>query len=569
MSKINWKNMVSASKIRNYILKDPFLDWVSEFNVTSINQKLKQINDNHNINLRNNNNSEDNFENFIFKEGILFEEQIYNNLKKKYECIKVCDSINSRDPENFKKTINYMKKGYEIIYQGVLHDYDNNYYGSPDLMIRSDRFNEIFNVKIINNNDSPKLNLNYHYIIVDIKNSTINLSANNINIINTGSVPAYKGQIYIYNKMLGNVQGYEPRYGFIYGRKYNGKNKQYFYNEKIGVIDYYDYDKKFIEIVKEATKWIHNMRKNGHRWKLLPKPTVNQLFPNMKNKCDKNNMKRKYNEEIGDITSIMYCSPKHRKNCIDKNIISWKDNKCNSESLGFKPSKRSKLIDNILTINRGSKLINLDDIKKQNWDTFSKDKFEIYLDFETVSTDEINNILFMIGIGYEENSKWKYKSFIMKKLSIEEELNNVNNFLNYIKYIEKKYNKECIFIHWTKFEQNILNKMIGNKKINYYDLYQLFIDNNIVVKGSLNFSLKNVASAMFEHNMIDTIWDKNNVCNNGLNAMYYAFKLYKDNNVITGEEEMMKNIMEYNEVDCKVMYEMIKFLRVVCLSKKK
>jgi uncharacterized protein YprB with RNaseH-like and TPR domain len=563
MSKINWKNMISASKVRNYILKDPFLDWITEFNVVSINQKLRKKNDDYNTRFSNRSKVDD-YNNFIMNEGIIFEKYIFNILKNKYQCVKVCESSESCNVENFNKTIQCMKNGYEIIYQGVLHDYENNLYGSPDLMVRSDRFNEIFNTNIIDNKKSPKLNLDYHYIIVDIKHSTINLAANNINIINTGSVPAYKGQIYIYNKILSSVQGYEPRYGFVYGKQYNYYNKFYSHEQRIGVIDYLDYDKKFIDIVNDAIDWINNMRNNGHTWKLLPTPSVKELYPNMKNKNDRSNMKRKYSEEIGEITSVMYCSPKHRNNCLNNGIISWKDKNCNSKVLGFKPSKRAKLIDNILNINRGKRLINLYDIQK-NWDNFSKNQIEMFLDFETINMDGHENKMFMIGVGYELDNKWIYKSFIMNKLNNKSELENVNKFLTFIKDIEKKYKKECVFIHWTQFEPNILNKFLKknkiNKKLNYFDLYQMYIDNNIVVNGSLNFSLKNVAKAMHKHNMIDTIWDENNSCNNGLNAMLYAYKLYNENNIITGNEELMKKIIEYNEVDCKVMYEMIKFLR--------
>ena len=58
-------------------------------------------------------------------------------------------------------------------------------------------------------------------------------------------------------------------------------------------------------------------------------------------------------------------------------------------------------------------------------------------------------------------------------------------------------------------------------------MYDLFVDNFISVKGCFNYSLKSVARAMYDNSMIDTLWDKDNVCSNGLNAMYYANEYYK------------------------------------------
>ena len=79
------------------------------------------------------------------------------------------------------------------------------------------------------------------------------MAANGINIINSNHIPAYKGQIYIYNKILGEIQNYEPRYGYILGKKYEFKNyDNYDYLSQLAVIDYYDYDEKYVEEVNKA-----------------------------------------------------------------------------------------------------------------------------------------------------------------------------------------------------------------------------------------------------------------------------------------------------------------------------
>ena len=81
-----------------------------------------------------------------------------------------------------------MENGIEIIYQGVLHDYKNNIYGCPDLLVRSDRMKDLFrNTEFDDDNlkkESTKLNLPFHYVVIDIKHSTLYMASNNINLLN-------------------------------------------------------------------------------------------------------------------------------------------------------------------------------------------------------------------------------------------------------------------------------------------------------------------------------------------------------------------------------------------------
>ena len=72
----------------------------------------------------------------------------------------------------------------------------------------------------------------------------------------------------------------------------------------------------------------------------------------------------------------------------------------------------------------------------------------------------------------------------------------------------------------------------------------------IVIKGSLNFSLKSISKSFKKYNFIETIWDDNSLCSNGLNAMLLAYKLYKKNIVVSGKEPIMNDIIKYNEIDC-------------------
>ena len=93
------------------------------------------------------------------------------------------------------------------------------------------------------------------------------------------------------------------------------------------------------------------------------------------------------------------------------------------------------------------------------------------------------------------------------------------------------------------------------------DLYQVFINEPIVIKGALNYSLKSIAKAMFESSLIKTIWDTSCSCANGLNAMLLAYQVYNNKDLNPRKDSIMKEIGKYNEIDCKCLWEIIMYLR--------
>tara|TARA_A100001015_G_scaffold318273_1_gene437672 strand:+ start:602 stop:2425 length:1824 start_codon:yes stop_codon:yes gene_type:complete len=587
---IDWNKMISASKVRNYLLKDPLLDWLNEFNISTINSIPNKRCKNNNIKL----NGFDDFTTFIMNQGLMFESNVYRFLKRKYQVVQVAEAYQARNVDKFYETIECMKKGVEIIYQGVLHDYENNIYGCPDLLVRSDRINDIFKNNYLSKEEqlikSPKLDSPFHYLVIDIKHSTLYLTADGIHLRNCNSIPCYKGQILMYTRALGNIQGYQSKYGFVLGKKTihtknNITTESNDFMNTLGVINYDNFDKKYNDLINDAITWIHKMRTNGHKWKLLPFPSVPELYPNMKNEKDGHwrSIKNDINNKIYEITNVWMCSVEKRKNAHKKKIYSWKNKRCNSKNLGFKPGKIYNTVDHILKINRQSRFnININSLNENdNWRYFGDDTMEFYLDFETINSNmgqcilsqenvnyNSNDIIFMIGLGWIINDNWNYKCFTIKKNNSSEELKIFQDMWDTVDKILVENNKsESLFFHWSQAEPSQYKKLLSRhnesnlKKMDFYDLYNLFTKNNIVVKGALNFSLKSIAKAMFNNKMINSCWNKESPCSNGLNAMLLAYKLYKHNNTVTCEEPIMKDIIYYNMIDCKVLWEILRYLR--------
>ena len=321
----------------------------------------------------------------------------------------------------------------------------------------------------------------------------------------------------------------------------------------------------------------------------------------MKNEKDGswNRLKKELNEKICEITSVWNCGYNRRQIAHNNKIYRWDDPKCTSAKMGFNngtgTGKLGSTIDKILNINRqDTDLIRPSIIKydRTNWKSTDNSTCEFYLDFETLNSNfgsiikgetiytSNNQYIFLIGVGYIKNNKWIFKNFLMQNKSAESEIEMFNEFIYYINHILKQENKtKAKMYHWSHaepiaynslknrhgyshgHEQNNLN--LNDSHITFYDLNKIFINEPVTIKGALNFSLKTIAKALNKHELIDSCWDQTSPCSNGLTAMILANKLYESSSQLTiRDEPIMKEIIYYNEIDCKVMWEIHDLIRI-------
>lgn len=107
-----------------------------------------------------------------------------------------------------------------------------------------------------------------------------------------------------------------------------------------------------------------------------------------------------------------------------------------------------------------------------------------------------------------------------------------------------------------------LNNMINtfNKKVIWIDMCKIFEKEPIVIKGSYRFKLKHIGNAFYKNGFIDTKWD-DGAMSDGFRAMLEAIKLYRSGDVMSVEHHLYKDIILYNEVDCRVIWEIVRYLR--------
>jgi hypothetical protein len=556
VDKFDKLQFVSPSQLKNYVLKDTIIDYLEYYKIN--NTKKKPYLKKKTIKLKKDTMK---FEDFIKNKGVDYEKKVMNNLKKKYITISGLVNI-----ESYNKTIDALNNKKTIIYQGVLFNEIDKTYGRPDLIIRGDILNKLYN-------QNEKID---QYYIIDIKFSSIKLSANKTYILNSEMIPTYKTQILLYTEALNKLLNQNVKKGFILAKKYLSESKgikEVILNKNYNIlapINYESIDNKYYNILENAINWIFKLRKEGSEWKLLPKPSINELYPNMSNNKDGKwrSFKKELADNIKELTLLVNVGYEQRKNAFKNNIYSYTDKKCNSSNLGLY-GKRGIIVDEIISINspKCKDLIRPKKIKCSilDWRKLPNNQMEFYLDYETTTDFDELNFIFMIGVGYiNKQNKWKFKCLVAKNKTLLAQIEMFKNFWNYINNVLIEYKKDDgIFIHWTSAEQTFFNKIkniINCKEKIFLDLYQIFITEPIVIKNAFNYSLKTIAKSMFNHNMIKTDWDNNSSCINGLDALVIANQLYETKSLVKIND--MKDIAYYNEIDCKVLYEILEYLRL-------
>jgi hypothetical protein len=317
---------VSGSQISNFLLKDPVIDWFDLYynkyglNNTRVLRSKKSIN----CQAQNQTNNQ------LMKIGISFENKVFEDLMTKYPNDTVFifntqkDDIN--DDSFYFKTLEEINKNTPIILQAVLKSEKLKLRGVIDILVRSDFINKIIKKKVfLEDVNKP------YYVIIDVKWTTMSLCVDGKTIRNEGRFCAYKGQLLIYNTILGDIQGYMCPRTYIMAKSWKIDNKEsgYCCYDRLGEITYTDID---IDNTVDAINWVRDVREEGNGW--CP------LFPHITEMCCNSNVNSKWDmvkKEVlkitKDITSVWKLSQEHRNKVFKKGIKRWDDKNCNFKML--------------------------------------------------------------------------------------------------------------------------------------------------------------------------------------------------------------------------------------------
>ena len=582
---------VAASATRNHALGNPLLDWLEIYG-PSRGYGRDTVD------------GRTDFREFIFEQGTRFESAVVEVLEQRIgEPAHVAAGVGTRLGSvecraSTVDTLQAMRSGEALIYQAALADPDTATFGYCDLLIRSDVLAELFPSSITPQDadvTAPALDLaGLHYVAVDIKYTTLRFAAGG-GLTSSGSAAAYKTQAAIYNRALGAMQGYLPPLAFLMGRSWqqrqrNQTNRGSGCLERLAPLAAGD---RCGAVTAEAAAdaavaWIRQLRSEGAGWDPV-EGSVPELRPNAgADNAPWNDAVSRILEATEDLTRLWQIGPQRRDKAAAKGLTRWTDPAVTPESLGMTKPKTVSTLRKILEANRDLDGPALRPFRvaaaRSEW--INPPDAEFYVDFETVSDldDDLSHIparggqamVFMIGCGRLEETQWRFECFTAEALHPDAEAAIIEAWFAHMAAVSGSDTTPTV-VHWSSHEVTSIDSTYAGAaqrhptreqnwpRPRWFDLLGRVIKAEpVVVRGAHSFGLKDMTKALHSSGAIECAWDSEGPAD-GLAAMVAAWRCQRRiNDGTLGsliDAELMGEVRDYNETDCRAMMEILRYLR--------
>jgi hypothetical protein len=584
-----WLDWVSATRTRNHVLGEPLLDWLERYGAERGYLRDDELPGY---------DPRTDFTVLIFDLGRRFEAAVADHLRTLTEVEAIAAGAEDvRSLDAAEHTFDAMTRGVPIIHQGVLRNPQNRTYGAPDFLFRSDVLSRLFPDCISDEEaavTAPDLPGPWHYRIVDAKFTTLRFTAGGLLGNGGSSSAAYKVQLHTYNQALGRLQGMQPDAAYLLGRGWEqSRDRGSSCMERLAPITAASTltNGRVIETAAiQAREWIRDLRRHGSEWQLLPQPSRPELYPNFSNTQDGpwHTFKRQLAEELEDLTLLWQVAVLGRESGHKAGVYRWTDPRCTPEVVAVTGAKKAHVLAALLEVNRTTEGPNVRPTRIRASESHWREEppLEFYVDFETVSdlNDDFSSfptrggqpLIFMIGCGHIEDGEWHFTCYQAGDLTPNSEAAIIDAWLDHMSIVRGRLSpgSEPPVIHWSPAEESTYEKQYNSAKNRHPDkdwptphwfdfLNRVMKDEPVVIRGAMNFGLKAVAKALHKHGLIETLWGDGPT--DGLGAMVGAWRCYEESTK-TGQPVqsigLMQQIAAYNEVDCRVMMEAIRYLRL-------
>lgn len=527
--------------LKNNIMKDSLCDWFE------INND-KYMKDENNF-----------YKNHIVKEAQNYKIKI---LKKILEL----SELNIPLKTSFNQTKELLYNDSQLILQGVLLD-KNNIFVDCDLIITYKLFKKIF----------PKINnLPFHlycknendYLLIDICYSSLHFKIDLKYVQNEGIIFYKKCKLLAFQEIFQDFFNLKCQ-SLILGKEYFYKNTLL---PKKNFIAKLENNEKIKLALQDSIKWIKYLKNNHDKLKIDPKPNHVNLYPNMNyNNSQWENEKMKLANKIKEITLVWNISYEERCKLFENGIKSWDDPKILNK---LKESKKKDIQERMIHMNQQEDILIYPrkNVSKTFRETIKSSNTDIYFDIESfLSFDEKQSlftneikikepIIGIIGFIYDNNF---YNVTINEYIKKDEE-RMIKQFSSYLYKISK--NEIINIYHWGHAENNYLKYIhetypnISFPEYKLINVLDYFRTEPIIVQGIFKFGIKSVGKALYKHGLIKTTWDKND---SGLESMIQFKESCKQKNKKIPLKRYIEisEIIEYNRIDCQVLYEIVELLR--------
>ena len=529
------------SLLKNYILKDPLCDW---FEINNDNE-LYQKDDN------------SYYKDYIIKESNSYKDRVLTEIR---ELSKLSIPLKTSE----ERTKELIHSDFPLILQGRLLNKDNLYV-TCDIIIKYSLFRELF--LTITNLPFHLLCLKNDYLLINLTFASLHFKMDLKDVNNDGLILYKKCSLYAFQEIFFELSG-EKCHCFLMGKDYYYKKTLLPKKEFICKVSF---DENIIYTYSKAIQWINYLKENCSKMNILPEPTHLELYPNMNYKeSGWENEKIKLADTIKEITLVWNVSYDERCKLVNQGVKCWDDPKLLKE---LKETKKKDIQERMIHMNQQKDVLihPRKNISQDFSEILERTEYDIYFDVESfLSFDEKQN-LFTDSIPLEEpvlgilgfiHKEEFYEYTIANFTKIDEE----RNIQQFSEYLWKISNKEINIYHWGHAEYNYfryIHETYPNivfppyKLINVLDYFRM---EPIIVQGVFKFGLKSIGKALYKNKLIQTTWDEND---NGLDSMLQFKDICKSHNKKIPLKRYLeiKSIINYNRIDCQVLYEIVELLR--------
>lgn len=506
------------------------------------------------------------FLDFIGERGQQFEEAWIEKMAP--EAVQVCvHAYEVRSPDRVRETFELMQKGAPVIVQAALWWAPERIYGVPDVLARTSWLQQQFPDLA---GDLDLASRPDHYVVFDMK-FTSDLTSTRKDL----ALASYAAQVRIYSYILGHLQGVMPWRAYLVTRD------RVFDPLPIEIASTLDrpLDKdlaairdQYVEIKVNGANYLpwrdeivaSNIAHHDERWRTAKRiiaqektsggdsGLVYRIGPAVKRDLDRRG--------FPTLDSLLEPDP-----------ITIPLEKC--EGLGPASSKRIRAI---LKANRsGSPVLPSSGFLPE------RKEIEFFVDFEYFTDVNVDfsrqwptlegcEMIFMIGLGWEENGNWSFRTFEAKAEDHDREREMLGQFMLSLQERSGgafQDGARTALYHWTDAEvwqasraadRHGLSDNHPLRGLPWCDLHELFLDGPITMPGAWTFQLKDVTRALGRFDpRFHLQWPGD--LDQGLRAMVMGWRAYEDPNPLESEE--MGILRQYLEADCKALHEILRWLR--------
>ena len=533
-----------ATATRAFVFEDPILVWL-DFHGEALGFRKDA--------------SPYEFTEFIFEKGRQFEQKWISEMTP--EAVRVCShAFEVRQVDKFHQTLDLIDRGTPVIAAPALWWAPERVFGVPDLLVHSIWLRDHF-PSIPAQSESIG-----HYVVLDMKFTTkLDSSEKKLSLSN------YAAQVRIYSYIVGQLTGTMARRAFLVCRDRIDNPLDVLIHATVGNpldIDLRAFRDRYLDIKLSGAAY-----RPGIDPQIVTNLSNNQDDPwhSVKLEIARNRVPG------GDPCLVYEIGTMQRQALADrgfgslKALLETEPEQLPLESCKGLGAAKCPRIRAVLRANRTGTVTP----KSMSCVPTAK-PFEFYVDFETFNNLNVDfdkewptlqgcEMIFMIGIAWIEDANWRYRALIADAESQTAERRLLEDFEEFLRSRTDGRVTDAsstVLFHWTSAEVWQLRRACDRQGLDsshllrnlpWFDLQKdVFLADSVGVPGAWSYGIKEVVPAL---GLVHWPGD----LDDGLRASVAGWKSYQTSRPL--ESAHMNIVTRYNEVDCRALHELVKWLR--------